>query len=61
MNEDLYAVLEKMNSKREEPIDNELLKQIIALVIRNPLIEDRARCQEQIHMIVKQSLGRDKK
>lgn len=59
MNEDLYATLEKLNSKREEPVDSELLKQIIAIVIKNPLIEDRARCQDQIHIIVKQSLGRD--
>lgn len=61
MQEDLYAVLEKSNLKRGESADSELLKQIIALVVKNPLNGDRARCQEQIHMLVKQSLGRDKK
>jgi hypothetical protein len=61
MQEDLYAVLEKSNSKREKPVDNEILKQIIALEIKNPLNEDRARCQEQIYAIVKQSIGRGKK
>lgn len=61
MQEDLYAVLDKSNSKRGESVDSKLLKQIIAIVIKNPLNEDRARCQEQIHMVVKQFLGRDKK
>lgn len=43
--------------KLEKPVDNELIKQVLALVTKNPLEEDRARCQEQIYIIIKQALG----
>lgn len=61
MQEDLLVVLEKTNSKMGKPVDGELLGQILALEILNPLVDDRARCQDQIEAIIKQVAGRRKK
>jgi len=58
--EDLFVVLEKTNEKMGKPVDSELLKQVMALVKKNPLEEDRSRCQDQILAIIKEH-GRDKK
>ncbi len=55
--EELMDVLVRLNRKLEMPVDEDVLKQIIALVLKNPLDEDRAQCQEQIALIVSQHVG----
>ena len=54
---DLVDVLHRINRKRAQPVDEELLDQVLALVIKNPLDEDRAHCQEQIKTILYQRIG----
>ncbi len=51
--EDLIDVLLRVNSRRDKPLDEDYLKQVIALVVKNPLDEDRSRCQQQIAKLVK--------
>ncbi|MFQ5911052.1 MAG: hypothetical protein ACE5IJ_10095 [Thermoplasmata archaeon] len=50
--EDMLDVLRRVNGERKEPVDEDLLEQIIALVLKNPLEEDRGRCQEQVATII---------
>lgn len=56
--EEMVEVLNRVNQKAETPVDEIVLKQILALVIKNPLDSDRGRCQEQIMELIKQN-GRD--
>ncbi|MFQ6060944.1 MAG: hypothetical protein ACE5KV_06600 [Thermoplasmata archaeon] len=52
--EELLEVLRETNSEREDPVEDKVLEEILALVIKNPLEEDRKRCQSQIEVILKQ-------
>lgn len=54
--DDLIEVLRKVNHGRPDPVDEELLRKIVALVIKNPLDEDRAHCQEQLALIISQHI-----
>lgn len=54
---ELLAILKKVNRERETPVDDGLLEQVVALVMRNPLDEDRSGCQEQIGTILNQYVG----
>ncbi len=54
---DLLEVLHRINKKRPQPVDDEFLDQIMALVVMKPLNEDRQQCQEQIKEILKQRTG----
>jgi len=54
---ELVDVLNRINSNQKNPVDPKILKQVIALVVLNPLDEDRAKCQDQINMILSQSIG----
>jgi hypothetical protein len=51
---EMLQIIEKVNKKSKNPVDNKLLEQILALVIKNPLDEDRALCQDQIQELIKQ-------
>ena len=51
--DDLFAVLTKVNNEREEPVEEDIMKQVIALVDKNPLDDDRHVCQEQIAALIK--------
>lgn len=55
--EEMLEVLRRTNRQRTIPVDEKLLEQVMALVVRNPLDEDRARCQDEIGMILAQQLG----
>ena len=54
--EEIFEVLKEINEEKGKEIDNDLLERIIAIVIKNPLDEDRRRCQDQIDMILQQYL-----
>ena len=47
-NEELLAVLIETNKKMSEPIDENILTNILSIVMLNPLEEDRGTCQERI-------------
>ena len=51
---ELLVVLKKINRETGTPVDDKMLERIIALVVKNPLEEDRARCQDQISEIIAQ-------
>lgn len=53
----MVSVLNRVNEKAESPVDETLIRQILALVIKNPLDTDRGRCQEQIMELIKQNRG----
>ncbi len=55
--EEIIDVIKKINVQKGKPVDEELLTQIAALVIKNPLDEDRQRCQRQILEIINQRIG----
>ena len=55
--EDLIDVLKRVNKKQEKPANEKTLMQIIALVVKHPLDDDRATCQQQIVEIISQRIG----
>lgn len=57
---ELLVVLKKINSGNGSPVDDKMLERIIALVVKNPLEDDRARCQDQISEIIAQYVGVEK-
>jgi hypothetical protein len=50
--EELLAVVKNVNSKRPNPVDEQFLAEIIALVVRKPLDDDRASCQDQMAELI---------
>lgn len=50
--EELLEVLRETNNERENPVTEAVLEEILALVIKNPLEEDRKRCQSQIELVL---------
>lgn len=50
--EELLDVLIKTNKKRNNPVDDQVLKNILSIVIMNPLEENRGKSQEQIHYVL---------
>ena len=54
---ELLDVLNKINNSREAKVPEDVLEEVLAIVIRNPLPEDRGRCQDQIKLILSQRLG----
>lgn len=55
--EEIIDVIKKINVRKGKPVDEELLTQIAALVMKNPLDDDRQRCQRQILEIINQRIG----
>ena len=54
---DLIAVLKKINSQSEHPVDEALLQQIVAIVVKHPLTEDRELSQSQIAALINDRSG----
>ncbi|MCL4480192.1 MAG: hypothetical protein M1113_01750 [Candidatus Thermoplasmatota archaeon] len=59
-NNDLMSVLCNLNKEMGSIVDDSLLSQVIALVMKNPLDEDRGRCQEQILELLNQKVREEK-
>lgn len=55
--EEILDILKKINIELGRPVTDELFGQIISLVIKNPLDEDRGKCQDQILEIINQIIG----
>ena len=55
-NEELIAVLIETNKKLSKPIDEKILKNILSIVILNPLNEDRGTSHEQIRYLISQNI-----
>ena len=55
--EELLSVLKETNKKRKDPISEKILEEILALVMKNPLNDDRTTCQAQIDLLIKQRVG----
>lgn len=53
--EELMKVLIETNKNRENPVNEDLLKSILAIVINHPLEEERQKCQEKIRFLVNKS------
>ena len=47
-------MLKKINNYRQDPIEENLIEQILAIVMMNPLLEDRASCQDQLKYLIEQ-------
>jgi hypothetical protein len=50
----LLNVLNKINGTKESKVPENILAEILEVVIRNPLEEDRGKCQDQIKLILSQ-------
>ena len=50
--EELLNVLRETNKKKGNPIDEEILKAVLSIVIMNPLDESRGKSQDQIHFVL---------
>ncbi len=55
--EEMQRVLMETNKKRDSPVPEDVLKEILALVIKNPLANDRLLCQSQIVLVLSQRRG----
>lgn len=55
--DELLVVLKKISREKGSPVDEKILERVIALVVKNPLEDDRARCQDQISEIIAQYVG----
>jgi hypothetical protein len=55
--EELFEVLKRINHEKGFPVDDDLLKRIIALVVLHPLDEDRSKCQDEIKELIEQHSG----
>jgi hypothetical protein len=56
-NEELLNALFEANGRKGNPVSKEILEQILSIAILNPLVEDRARSQEQMKYILTKSGG----
>jgi hypothetical protein len=55
---DLLKILLKTNSSSLQPINEQVLKDILKLVVQYPLDDDREKCQEEIKKVLaRQSPG----
>ena len=55
-NAELLEVLNRINNSRVNIIDEKVIEQVLAIVIMNPLKEDRSRSQDQIMEIINQKI-----
>lgn len=55
-NEELIAVIIETNNKMSNPIEEDILKNIMSIVMLNPLEEDRGTSQEQIRYLISQNI-----
>ena len=46
--DELYQVLVETNKLRSNPVDEKLLKEILAIVMMNPLENDRGRVRNKL-------------
>jgi len=52
--EEMCSILIETNNKMNKSVPEDVLKEILSLVLKNPLPDDRQRCQEQIREIISQ-------
>ena len=55
-NQELFNVLLRINETRENQVERDTLEQVLAIVIMNPLPEDRAQCQDQLMALINQKI-----
>jgi len=55
-NEELFDVLAETNRHISNPVQEEILKKILVIVMLNPLEEDRGASQEQIRYLISQKI-----
>jgi hypothetical protein len=53
--EELRKVFIKTNSAELQPVNEDVLRKILHLVVKYPLPEDRMACQEEIRKMVAQN------
>ena len=54
----LFDVMRKINNSKESKVPEEILAAVLKIVIKNPLDEDRGKCQDQIKLILSQEWSR---
>lgn len=52
--EEMIDVLNDINKELGNSIPNSLLEEILELVMKSPLDDDRGRCQDQIQKLINQ-------
>lgn len=59
MYDELLITLKKINNKSDKPVPESIIENILALVIKYPLDDERNKCQDQIEVVLSQSFGID--
>ncbi len=54
VDENLLKILSETNEKNGSLVEGEIIEKIFALVVLNPLPQDRKRCQNQIKELILQ-------
>jgi len=44
---ELLNILKEINNTKESKVPEEILEEVLAIVIKNPLDDDRVKCQDQ--------------
>ncbi len=52
--EEIFEVIKEISKSKGNIVEDQLLKEVIALVLKNPLDEDRKRCRKQIDAIIRE-------
>jgi len=55
--EEIVEIVQRINSKSSSPVDENILRRIILLVIDYPLEDDRGICQEELRKMIIEKVG----
>ncbi|AKJ05427.1 hypothetical protein ATI61_102484 [Archangium gephyra] len=54
---ELLEILRRLLRESKRQVDEEVLREIVSLVIKNPLADDRKACQDQIFSLLSERVG----
>jgi len=55
--EEIVEIVQKINNDGPSPVDKNILKRIILLVIDHPVEDDRGICQEELRKLIIEKVG----
>ena len=55
--EEMVSVLKRTNKELNNSVSEQLLAEILALAIKNPLDSDRGKCQEHLKELINRRFG----
>lgn len=55
--EEMVSVLKRTNKELNNSVSEQLLAEVLALAIKNPLDSDRGKCQERLKELINRRCG----